>query len=129
MLATGLRRGEALALHWSDLDLDAGLLRVRWTLARTSKGLELGEPKTDKSRRTVPLPRSAVETLQVHRTRQAEEQIAAAGAWQDNGLVFTPEIGTPLEPRNVLRRFELLAQLASTASTCTPSGTQRPASS
>ncbi len=110
MLATGLRRGEALALHWSDVDLDAGLLRVRWTLSRTSQGLQLDEPKTDKSRRTVPLPRSAVETLQAHRTRRLEEQQAAAGAWQEHGLVFTTEIGTPLEPRNVLRRFEVLAE-------------------
>ncbi|MGY1794737.1 tyrosine-type recombinase/integrase [Geodermatophilus sp. SYSU D00525] len=113
MLATGLRRGEAPALHWSDVDLDSGLLRVRWTLARTSQGLRLDEPKTDKSRRTVPLPRSAIETLQVHRTRQLEEQRTAVGAWQDHGLVFTTEIGTPLEPRNVLRRFEVLAARAS----------------
>jgi integrase len=112
MLATGLRRGEALALHWSDVDLDAALLRVRWTLSRTSRGLHLDEPKTDKSRRTVPLPRSAIEALRVHRTRQLEEQRTAAGAWQDNGLVFTTEIGTPLEPRNVLRRFEVLAERA-----------------
>jgi integrase len=112
MLATGLRRGEALALHWSDVDLDAGLLRVRWTLSRTSKGLRLDEPKTDKSRRTVPLPRAAVATLAAHRTRQAEERRAAADAWEDHGLVFTTEIGTPLEPRNVLRRFELLARRA-----------------
>jgi integrase len=112
MLATGLRRGEALGLHWSDVDLDAALLRVRWTLSRTSQGLQLDEPKTDKSRRTVPLPRSAVEALRTHRTRQLEEQRAAAGAWQEHGLVFTTEIGTPLEPRNVLRRFEVLAERA-----------------
>jgi integrase len=112
MLATGLRRGEALALHWSDLDLDTELLRVRWTLTRTSKGLELGEPKTDKSRRTVPLPRSAVDTLRAHRIRQSEERVTAGAVWRDNGLVFTTEVGTPLEPRNVLRRFELLAQRA-----------------
>ncbi len=112
MLATGLRRGEALALHWSDVDLDAGLLRVRWTLSRTSQGLQLDEPKTDKSRRTVPLPRSAIETLQAHRTRQLDEQHTATGAWQEHGLVFTTEIGTPLEPRNVLRRFEVLAERA-----------------
>jgi integrase len=112
MLATGLRRGEALGLHWSDVDLDAGLLRVRWTLSRTSKGLQLDEPKTDKSRRTVPLPRTTVEALRAHRTNQAEELLAAADAWQEQGLVFTTEVGTPLEPRNVLRRFELLAQRA-----------------
>jgi integrase len=112
MLATGLRRGEALALQWRDVDLDAGMLRVRWTLTRTSRGLQLSEPKTDKSRRVVPLPRSAVETLKAHRARQADERSSATGVWQDNGLVFTTEIGTPLEPRNVLRRFEQLAQRA-----------------
>ena len=112
MLATGPRRGGALALHWSDVDLDAGLLRVRWTLSRTSQGLQLDEPKTDKSRRTVPLPRSAIETLRAHRTRQLEEQRTAAGAWQEHGLVSTTEIATPLEPRNVLRRFEVLAERA-----------------
>jgi integrase len=112
MLATGLRRGEALGLHWSDVDLDAALLRVRWTLSRTSQGLRLDEPKTDKSRRTVPLPRSAVEALRANRARQLDEEHAAAGAWQKHGLVFTTEIGTPLEPRNVLRRFEVLAERA-----------------
>jgi integrase len=60
----------------------------------------------------VPLPHSAIEALRAHRTRQAEEQLAAADAWLDNGLVSTTEIGTPLEPGNVLRRFELLAQCA-----------------
>jgi integrase len=109
MLATGLRRGEALGLHWRDVDFDAGVLRVRWTLSRTSRGLELGEPKTERSRRAVPLPRSAVETLRSHRTRQAADRLALGPAWVDTGLVFTSEVGTALEPRNVARRFDLLA--------------------
>ena len=67
---------------------------------------------TDKTRRTVPLPRWAIEALQVHRTRQLEERRTAAGVWQQHGLVLTTEIGTPLEPRSVLRRFEVLAQRA-----------------
>ena len=112
MLATGLRRGEALGLHWSDVDLDGGTLRVRWTLTRTSKGLQLGEPKTEKSRRTVPLPRSTVAVLRAHRQQQATEQLAAGDAWQDSDLLFTTEVGTALEPRNVLRRFETLAERA-----------------
>ncbi len=112
MLATGLRRGEALALHWQDIDLDAAVLRVRWTLSRTSSGLELGEPKTEKSRRSVPLPRSAVAALREHRKRQTEERLAAGPVWEQTGLVFTSEVGTPLEPRNVLRRFEALAERA-----------------
>jgi integrase len=74
MLATGLRRGEALGLHWADVNLDAGRLRVRWTLTRTSKGLQLGEPKTDKSRRTVPLPRSTVLAAGTH-TKVVQEHL------------------------------------------------------
>lgn len=112
MLATGLRRGEALGLHWTDVNLDERWLRGRWTLTRTSVGLLLGEPKTDKSRRVVPLPRSAVEALRAHRKAQAAERLATPGIWRETDLVFTSEIGTPLEPRNVLRRFELLARRA-----------------
>lgn len=108
MLATGLRRGEALALHWRDVDLEAGVLRVRETLSRTSRGLELGEPKTDKSRRTVPLPHSATVALRGHRSGQAAQRLAVGPAWSDTGLVFTTEVGTALEPRNVLRRFQVL---------------------
>ncbi len=112
MLATGLRRGEALALHWAEVDLDGAALRVRWTLSRTSRGLEIGEPKTERSRRVVPLPRSAVAALRAHRLRQTAERLASGPAWQDTGLVFATEVGTLLEPRNVLRRFDALARRA-----------------
>ena len=72
MLATGLRRGEALALGWTDVDLTENVLRVRGTLSRTSKGLQITEPKTERSRRTVPLPRSAVESLKAHRNAKRQ---------------------------------------------------------
>jgi hypothetical protein len=55
---------------------------------------------------------SAVEVLRAHRIQQAAEQLAAAEAWRDSDLVFTTEVGTPLEPRNVLRRFETLPHRA-----------------
>lgn len=109
MLATGLRRGEALALHWADVDLDGATVRIRGTLSRTSRGLAIGAPKTERSNRVVPLPRSTVETLRGHRTRQLAERLAAGPVWTDEGLVFTSEVGTALEPRNVLRRFQLVA--------------------
>jgi integrase len=54
LVNTGLRRGEALALHWSDVDLDEKLLRVRGTLARVDGELIVTETKTPKSRRAVP---------------------------------------------------------------------------
>lgn len=109
LLGTGLRRGEALALRWADVELDAAVVRVRGTLGRTSTGLAVGEPKTETSRGTVTLPRSAVEPLRSQRVRQVEDQVRVGGSWSDDGLVFTTEVGTLLEPRNVLRRFQQLA--------------------
>ena len=56
-LAIGLRKGEVSALRWIDVDLEAATLRVTGTLKRvTGEGLVRDEPKTHRSRRTVPLP-------------------------------------------------------------------------
>ncbi len=104
-LAVGLRRGEALGLHWDDVDLDAGTLRVRCTLQRVDGKLRLEPTKTDRSRRTIALPQTVAVALRVHRARQLRERLAAGSRWQETGLVFTTGIGTPLEPRNVTRHF------------------------
>lgn len=58
--ATGLRRGEALALRWDRVDLDAGVLRVAATIGRVGGQLVVSEPKTARSRRPVPLPRPSL---------------------------------------------------------------------
>src|SRR5664280_597264 len=49
------RRGEALALRWSDVDLTNSILRVRGTLFRVNGHLVISEPKTERLRRDVPL--------------------------------------------------------------------------
>ena len=123
--ALGLRQGEALALRWREIDLDAGILRVTATLQRVPVMLRgpddggrgtryrLEPPKTTRSRRTLPLPGMVTSALRDHRVRQLEERLAAGGAWQDGwDLVFTTTIGTPLDARNVSRAFTNLLQRA-----------------
>jgi integrase len=110
--ATGFRRGEALALHWSDVDLDAGMLVVRGTLGRVGGKLIITEPKTDRSRRTVPIAPPMVAMLQAHRTDQNAERVAARDHWQENELVFATEFGTPVDPRNILRIVQIAGQKA-----------------
>lgn len=105
--ATGMRRGEASALRWSDVDLDARLVTVRGTLGRIGGRLVVSEPKTDRSRRTVPIGVPLVTMLRARRKQQAAEQLRAANQWQNSGLVFTTEFGTPVEPRNILRTVEI----------------------
>jgi len=110
--ATGLRRGEALALRWPDVDLEAGTLRVKGTLARVEGELVVSEPKTKQSRRTLPLSPALVSLLDRHRRTQAEERLRAGNLWTDTGHVFTTETGTPIDPRNVLRAVTSAAEKA-----------------
>lgn len=110
---TGMRRGEVLALRWDRVDLDAGVLRVAATISRVSGQLVASEPKTARSRRTVPLSPAAVTLLREQQSRQTVERQAAGTSWADkSGLVFTTERGTPVDPRNVLRVVEVAAKTA-----------------
>ncbi len=104
-LTVGLRMGEALGLKWSDVDLDAGTLRVNRQLQRMRErgGLVFSQPK-NASRRTVELPQRAVEALRSHRKRQIREQLGAGPNWRDSGLVFTTTIGTAVDAQNVVNR-------------------------
>ncbi len=112
--STGLRRGEALALRWTDLDLEAGLLKVAQTIGRVGDKLVISEPKTARARREVPLSSSIVTLLKKHRIAQLEERMLAANKWTESGLVFTTALGTPVDPRNLTRVVEVAAKRAST---------------
>lgn len=105
LLATGIRPGEALGLCWDAVDLEAGRLAIRRTLARRKKGEEwrLEEPKTAKSRRVVPLPRPVVAALRSHRAAQAKERMALGAAYGERGLVFANEAGDPIDHRSIVR--------------------------
>jgi integrase len=93
-LATGMRSGELLALTWNDVDLAAGMVAVRRTLAGVSDGAPVWQdPKTPAARRRIPIDPAAVEVLRQHRRRQAEERLKAGPAWQDHGLVFCTRSG------------------------------------
>jgi Site-specific recombinase XerD len=111
-LTMGLRRGEILGLYWSDIDLDAGTLRVNQALQRVNGKLLLSEPKTEKSRRALPLPSLLVPILRTHRSRQLEERLRAGEHWQQTDFVFTSQVGTPIEPRNLNRTFDALLKNA-----------------
>jgi integrase len=104
MLVTGVRRGEALGLRWEDVDLKKGVISVRQQIQRIDGELKATEVKTEKSRRSINLSKSMVLELKAHKSAQVKERKSAA-LWQDTGYVFTSNVGTPLDPRNVAKRF------------------------
>jgi integrase len=101
---SGLRRGEIAGLRWADVDLDARTLTVSNNrVAAGSKTVE-GDPKSETSRRTLPLPNRLVSVLKTARKRQAAEQLALGGAGGAWAYVVCNEAGQPYSP-GVLSRY------------------------
>jgi len=85
---TGLRLGEALGLRWSDVELEAGVLHVRQTRKHGHAAPEYGQPKTERSRRSVSLIPELVSALREHRDRQLAFNLEN-GFFPTQDLVFT----------------------------------------
>jgi integrase len=101
----GLRPGEALGLHWRDVDLEAGRLVVWVALHRVDERLQIDELKTERSRRSIPLPAVALAALRSRRARQLEERLAAGESWKEHGLVFTTATGRSMIEQTVAWNF------------------------
>lgn len=113
LATTGMRRGEALGLRWSDVDLDSSQIHVSQTLTTVRYQPTLSTPKTKRSRRAIYLDATTIQSLRSHRTRQREERLAAGEVWNpDLNLVFTNEIGDELHPEWVTRHFVRLREAA-----------------
>ena len=98
-LATGMRRGEIVALRWGDIDLDAGKIRVERSLEQTNAGLAFKEPKTRAGRRTISVPSSVAAELRNHWREQQEQRLALGmGKSGAEDLVFPRWDGNPWPP-------------------------------
>lgn len=106
---TGMRRGEACGLPWTETFLNDSRLHVG--AARVQVGWEVAElrPKSDAGWRDIPLDGKTVSTLRRWRKAQLAERLAWGEDWTDTGLVFTREDGTPLHPDTATDTFERLA--------------------
>jgi integrase len=99
MLVTGMRPGESYALRREDIDFEHGVISIQRSLiwkGSPSEGWMLVEPKTERGRRQISIPRSLVEALQALRCRQDEVKRKAGGLYDDQGFVFANPRGRPL---------------------------------
>jgi len=109
---TGMRRGELLALRWSDLLLpSAGQGRLTVERASVAAGYRVvtSTPKTASSVRPIDLDTATTAALRRHRVRQAEERLAAGEAWAGLDLVFCREDGSPIHPQTATYWFQRAA--------------------
>jgi integrase len=107
---TGLRRAEALALRWDDVDLDRTRLTIRQTVT-VANGVIVWQrdAKSDDSERTIALDTRTVAVLHDHHRRQLAERLTAGPVWstelQDRDLVFTRPDGTAIPPKRASQQF------------------------
>lgn len=109
---TGMRRGEALALKWSDVDLQAGRIRVQRSRVQVGYVVrEQGTTKTGRAR-VVAIDSGTVTVLR----RQGQQQLDDAAEWgeacTDGGFIFTRENGEPWHPDRVTKLFDQAVKTA-----------------
>jgi integrase len=108
--STGMRQSEILGLRWKDIDLDSGSLAVRHGLHYFKGKFTFEEPKTKNSKRTISLPTETIKALRAYKREQNEAYMKAkenhkAVYDETPDLVFRSRVGTPINPRNVVRKF------------------------
>jgi len=101
-----MRLGECLAARWSDVDLDAGVIRVNRSVEWSDRGqFAFVPPKTSRGRRTVHLPPFAVSWLRQHRREQNERRLLLGAAWSEYDLILDVGDGRPLRSDSVSAAF------------------------
>lgn len=108
---TGMRRGEALGLRWSDVDLGTQELSIRQTRTTAGSTEVVGPTKTEKSRRTLALDDGTVAVLRAYRRVVAAERLRHGDAYDaTHDLVFVDATGRPVSPDWATRTFRRLVQ-------------------
>jgi integrase len=117
-LAMGFRISECLGLRWIDIDQKADTITVRNQYQRLPKsqgGPRLAEPKTERAKATIKMPKFLAALLAEHRIKQNAERKTMGEKWQETGFVFTTSTGTPCDERRVRTELDKLVTKAEIA--------------
>ena len=112
---SGLRLGELVALTWTDIDMERGILHItKSNQAMRGKGIFTKTPKNETSVRDIALSKHSIRMLQKHREMQQQQRDQLKDKWTNGGWVFTQWNGLPVYPttpsawfRKFLKRHHL----------------------
>ena len=108
---SGARRGEILALRWSDLDFEKGTLSISKNRTRIGRSvIEQDSTKGGDGKRFIQIDSETLKILKKHRTDQIEERFKAGSAWLELNYIFTQTTGEPLDPSTPYQLFKKVAK-------------------
>jgi integrase len=132
-LSLGLRQGEVLGLHWSDVDLEAGILKITTNRVRphyehgcstpcgktpghctrrVQTNRDDGPTKSSAGKRKIGLPAQLVQLLEDHRREQDQERARAGQLWVETDRVFTDRFGRAVKPNSDYHAWKALLKRA-----------------
>jgi integrase len=106
---TGARRGEILALRWTDFNSEKGFISISKTRGMIHEG---NSTKTKNGMRVVELDPETIQVLHGHKKKQNLERFLLGEAWRDSGYIFVQEDGEPIYPSTAYSVFCTLAKRA-----------------
>lgn len=112
-LCLGLRQGEALGLAWANVNLDEAVMIIDRTLILENNRPAFGVPKSDASRRAVPIPTPVLSRLKVHWGRYVEACRTKDREPDISSLVWCQPDGKPLHRKSDYNRWRDLLDKAS----------------
>lgn len=112
LATTGMRRGEALGLRWSDINLQRREIKIRRALVNVDGGREWSTPKTRAGKRTIVIDDDLVSVLKSHRAAQNKEKLALGRGYRDEDLVTAQVDGTSIGPTRITEQFNRLSARA-----------------
>lgn len=109
-LVAGLRRGEVCGLTWDCIDLDWGTIFINKQHQQVpghSGEFRLTPTKNGKGR-TITAAAFMMDALKRHKVRQTETRLKAGLLWNEEGFVFTVEVGHRLSPNTIYHNYKRL---------------------
>lgn len=102
----GLRRGELLGLHWSDIDFEKGIAHIRNNYVRGEKGSVYKAPKTRSGLRDLPIGAALLPELKKARAQHNMNKLSMGPAFTDSDLVICKPNGTPYQPDSMSQKWD-----------------------
>lgn len=109
-VSVGLRRGEMLALRWENVDFDAGVIKVRESMARGENGSYIKAPKSESGIRDIHIGQEVLQALRRARLAYLNDRIAYGMGFVDDGFVVRQSNGKPMTPDAMTRKWKRFIQ-------------------
>lgn len=103
---SGCRRGELIALDWSDLDFDACTISISKSVSKTAHGVIVKSTKTASGVRIINMPPSVMRQAKRWKLHQAEYRLRLGSAWKGQDNVFIQAEGARMYPDTVSAKFK-----------------------